>query len=380
MFDRDKALSKAKVAIMMKPTTAFISSVMMALKFKWDDKEPTAYTDGLSIGINDSFWERLTAGQRVFLLLHETWHVALYHVTRCAESKKYEPKKWNYATDYYINLMLVKEGFEFIPGGLLNHDYDDLSVDEIYDRLPDVNSLPKNALDGDIKDPGSKSDGSESATSEDVKAQITEALARAMMQAEMAGQAGSIPQDIRRAVDAIRNPKLPWTVVLEQYMSERIQDEYSWNKRNRRFSHVYLPGLDSEGMGEVRCYVDASGSVSNHELALEVAEMCYIKEVANPLLMTLRAFACSLGRVQQFDRDQEIQFDVDTGGGTSFGPIYDDLMDNPETEVAVIFTDGELSVPDTSALPCDLVWVIVNNPSWTTDTGRVIHMEIKRGE
>lgn len=376
MFDRDKALSKAKVAIMMKPNTAFISSVLMSLKSKWDDKHATAYTDGLSIGISTPFWERLTPGQRVFLLLHETWHVAFYHVTRCKESKKYEPQKWNYACDYYINLMLVKEGFEFIEGGLLDYAYDGMSVDEIYDALPE--NLPNNLLDGDMVEGGSMEE--EQPTPDDVKARITETLSRAMMQANMSGQAGSIPSDIRRAVEEIRNPRLPWNVVLEQYLSDRIQDEYSWNKRNRRFSHVYLPGLDSEGMGEIRCYVDASGSVSNHELALEVAEMCYIKEVANPLLMTLRAFAYSLGKVQQFDRDQEIQFDVDTGGGTSFEPIYDDLMDNPETEVAVIFTDGELSVPDTSALPCDLVWVIVNNPSWTTNTGRVIHMEIKRGE
>lgn len=378
MFDFDKSLSKAKVAIMMKPDTAFISSVLMALKFKWDENHSTAYTDGLSIGIAPKFWEPLSPKQRIFLLLHETWHVALFHVTRCKESNKFEPKKWNYACDYYINLMLVKEGHEFIEGGLLDYAYDGMSVEEIYDSLPD--NLPNNCLDGDIKDPGSASDDDNEPDHQDVKAQITETLARAMMQAQMAGQAGSIPDNIRRAVDAIRNPKLPWNVVLEQYMSERIQDEYSWNKRNRRFSHIYLPGLDSEGMGEIRCYVDASGSVSQKELSLEVNEMCYIKEVSNPTLMTLRAFACTLGKVQQFERDQDIDFDVDVGGGTSFEPIYDDLMNNPETEVAVIFTDGYLNVPDTSALPCDLVWVIVNNPSWTTNTGRVIHMEIKQGD
>lgn len=379
MFDAEKALSKAKVGIMMKENTAFISSVMMSLSFHWDQNIPTAGTNGLEIRINPAFFESLNPKQRVFLLLHETWHVAFMHVTRCFDFN-YDPEKWNYAADYVINIMLVDEGHEFIQGGLLDEKYRGWDADAVYRDLPDPPKMPQNILHGDIQNPGSNGDSQDGAggpTADEIKVKTAEVLARATMQADMAQQAGSVPADIRRAVEEARNPKLPWNVVLEQYMSERIQDEYSWNKRNRRFSHVYLPGLDSEGMGEVRCYLDASGSVSQKELSLQVAEMKYIKEVANPTVMALHAFSTELGREQRFERDEEIEFDVDAGGGTCVQPIMRDLAEHEETEVAVIFTDGCFSMPDTSHLQCDLVWVIVNNPEWTTDTGRVIHMRIE---
>lgn len=385
MFDADKALSKARVGIMMKENTAFISSVMMSLSFRWDDKIPTACTNGLEIRINPDFFESLPPKQRVFLLLHETWHVAFMHVTRCFDMG-YDPQKWNYAADYVINIMLVDEGHEFIEGGLLEEKYRGWDADSVYKDLPDDPSQQQsNILDGDMEQAGDDSGGSDGdqdgqgqgVSADEVKVKVQEVLARATMQADMAQQAGSVPADIRRAVEEARNPKLPWNVVLEQYMSERIQDEYSWNKRNRRFSHVYLPGLDNEGMGEVRCYLDASGSVSQRELDLQVAEMKYIKEISNPSVMALHAFSTVLGREQRFERDEEIEFDVDAGGGTCVVPIIRDLEEHDETEVAVIFTDGYFTMPDTSHLNCDLVWVIVNNESWTTDTGRVIHMKIK---
>lgn len=380
MFDAEKALSKAKVGIMMKENTAFISSVMMSLSFHWDQNIPTACTNGLEIRINPAFFEKLPPKQRVFLLLHETWHVAFQHIPRCFDFS-YDPEKWNYATDYAINIMLVDEGHEFIEGGLLDSQFRGMSADEIYKLLPEPPQMPQNILAGDMQQPGGNpSDDQNSGsqpTMDEIKVKTQEVLARATMQADMAQQAGSVPADIRRAVEEARNPKLPWNVVLEQYMSERIQDEYSWNKRNRRFSHVYLPGMDSEGMGEIRCYLDASGSVSQKELDLQVAEMKYIKEVSNPSLMALHAFSTVLGREQRFERDEEIEFDVDAGGGTCVRPIMADLAAHPDTEVAVIFTDGYFSMPDTSHLTCDLVWVIVNNESWTTDTGRVIHMAIK---
>lgn len=375
MFDFDDALSRVKVKIMMKPNTAFISAVMMALDFHEDSRIPTACTNGLCIRVNPEFFASLDEGQRMFLILHETWHVAFDHITRLNQR---EPKKWNHATDYVINGQLVQEGFKFIEGGLLDSKYTGLSADEVYDLLPENFDNQSNSLDGDIESPGDGS-GSEAdqARIEEARVKMQEIVARAAMQAEMSNQAGTIPESIRRAIEEARNPKLPWNVLLEQYMNERVQDEYSWNKRNRRFSHVYLPSLDNEGMGEVRCYVDCSGSITQKELALEVAEMCYIKEVSNPSRMVLRAFACNLGREQSFSRDEELDFDADTSGGTCLEPVWRDVKRNTDTEVVVIFTDGYVSVPPTAGMP-DIVWVIVNNENWDGDKSgnRIIHMTI----
>ncbi|WAI96152.1 metallopeptidase domain protein [Vibrio phage vB_VhaP_PG11] len=368
-FDFTEEMGRTKVRIMMKPNTAFISAVMMALEFKVDNEIPTAQTNGLTIAFNEEFYKNLTVNQRVFLVLHETWHVAFDHILR-ATDMGYDLKRWNYATDYVINNMLVAEGHEFIQGGLLDPKYNNMTAEEVYAALPESPSTP-NVLDGDLGQPGSAEE------KDDMRAKVQEVIAKAAMQASMANQAGSVPSDIMRAIEEARNPKLPWPVILEQFLTERIQDEYSWNKRNRRFNHIYLPSLDNEGMGEIRSYVDASGSISQKELALEVAEMRYIKEVANPISMTLRAFSTVLGKEQTFARDEEIEFDVDASGGTCGTPIIRDLEQHPECEVAVIFTDGYVDFPSIENVNAELIFVIVNNPSWTTDLGRVIHMEIK---
>lgn len=364
----DKLLSQTKVKIMMSPKTSFISSVLMALDTHFDESVPTACTQGSYIKIGPEFFRELPVNQRLFLLLHEAWHVVFEHPFAMQNCD--DPKRMNQAQDFYINQMLVDEGFEFIPNGCLDSKYKGWTVLEIYRDLENKSDGDGGGIGQDVQLPtGSKDEV------RDAQARVQEIIVKAAMQAEMAGQ--DIPEDIKRVIDAIRNPKLPWTVLLENYMTERVRDEYSWSRRNKRYQGIYLPSLAGEGMGEIRCYVDASGSISQKELALEVAEMIYIKEITNPSRMTINAFSHYLGKEQAFERDEEIEFDVDASGGTSLAPVWRDIRDNPETEVVVIFTDGHVEVPPVEKIDCSVIFVIVNNPTWSHPDFLSIHMEIK---
>lgn len=370
MADLKKILSQTKVRLMMSPKSGFISSVLMALDVHFSEEVPTACTEGTSIKLNPKFFTDLPPNQRLFLLLHETWHVVYEHPWAMRNSSN--PQVLNQAQDHYINLSLVKDGFEFIPGGCKDEKYIDWTVKDIYeDLLKNGSGNGGGGIGSDVQAPEGNAE-----KAKDAKVRVREIICKAAMTAEMSGQAGSIPEDVKRMIEDIRNPKLPWHQVLENYMQERVREEHSWNRRNKRYPDVYLPSLAGEGMGEVRSYVDASGSISNKELGLEVAEMIYIKELVNPIRMSITAFACHLGKEQAFERDEEIEFDVDVGGGTNLRPVWADIQNAPETEVVVIFTDGYVEVPPAADLDCDVIFVIVNNPNWQHPDFTVIHMEI----
>ncbi len=102
----------------------------------------TAAVDGTHLFINPDFFAPLTEKQIVFILCHEVLHCALLHFARMAGR---EPLKWNYATDYEINLMLADDGIisksEIANElkGLINDQYKGMNAEQIYE---DPNVMP----------------------------------------------------------------------------------------------------------------------------------------------------------------------------------------------------------------------------------------------
>ena len=97
----------------------FIATPLLRLKLLPDPREATAAVDGRSIFYNEDFVTGLTPEETIFLLAHEVLHVALAHHLRRGDRN---PKGWNAAADYVINLMLQDAGFAVIKGGLLTPD------------------------------------------------------------------------------------------------------------------------------------------------------------------------------------------------------------------------------------------------------------------
>lgn len=103
----------------------------------------TAAVDGTHLFINPDFFAPLTEKEIVFILCHEVLHCALLHFARM-EGRN--PKKWNYATDYEINLMLVEDGILTQAEvnalqGLLNTKYKGMNAEQIYDD-PELENPP----------------------------------------------------------------------------------------------------------------------------------------------------------------------------------------------------------------------------------------------
>ena len=203
--DYEKAMSKTKVKLMSKPDSTFFLTVCLSLRQVWDEKIPTACTDGRSIFINPNFFMGLDADERLFLLLHETMHVAYMHMARLSTRNH---RKWNIAADYVINLQLVERGFRMPKNGLLDQQWAGMSTEEVYAKLPED---PEEDVMEDLI-PGDGSDESE----EELAKEIEDILVRASVASKMAGdKPGSIPGDIEIFLNKLLNPVLPWPRLLQ---------------------------------------------------------------------------------------------------------------------------------------------------------------------
>ncbi len=128
------ALNKAKIQLMSKPDTVFFTTVCFSLKHIWDETIPTACTNGKEIRFNPDFFMSLDLEEQIFLLVHESMHVAYMHMDRLNTRN---PRKWNYAADYVINHQLISRGFKMPKNCLHDPQYADMSTEEVYNKLPD---------------------------------------------------------------------------------------------------------------------------------------------------------------------------------------------------------------------------------------------------
>ena len=383
------SLGDAKTRFLMADNQMFAATVMLNLDVRFDNKVPVAATDGLNIFLNSTTWALLTNRQRVFLIAHETWHVCFDHMGTRGDR---DPKLWNMANDFVINYMLVYTcGMEFIEGGCLEQRFKDMDSIQVYDLIyndPKYQQMAKTFEADVIESEGMTDDDEKSAgttgkssgdAQEDISRRIENIVSKAAMQADMANQTNSVPAYIRQAIEEARNPELPWDVILLNYFSEKSKDDYTWSSRNRMFKDVYMPSLEGDGMGAIRAYFDASGSITQHILDLECAELRYVKELMNPSRMVLRAFSHFMGKEQCFEKDQDITLDCDASGGTELQQVMDDIVLNNDTEIVVIFTDGEFRYPDVSKISCDIIWVITDNKTWKCPKGfKTIHMNTSK--
>ena len=329
--DLENKLLKAKIELMGR--SVFISTIALSVRHSITDSVETAATNNLSIMYNPAFITGLTVAELTGLVAHECWHIAYMHLLRRGDR---DPMGWNCAGDYVINNGLVKAGFELPQGGLVDPKYDDTwSTDQVYEDI--FKDLPvgggKMILDI-MGEPAARSeDDPQSAQA------VKDILVRAQTQSQMSGkEAGEIPGEITRIIDKLLNPKVPWEVVLNKFLDERIHDEYSWARRNRRHA-VYMPSLYNYGLGHLAFAIDTSGSQNDDDLRGTLSEIKGIRDTFNPEKMTILDCDSDIHNVYTIDQNTDIMsLRFSGGGGTRFQPVLDYITENP-VQALVYFTD-----------------------------------------
>lgn len=358
MLELERILKKVKLRLMGKDP--FLATLAVDLPIRFSDEVPTAGTDGTEILINPSFWLNLKDPTRVGLIAHEIMHVVYMHSFR---RNNRDPKKWNWAADYVINLVLVEEGYELPEGALFDRSYEGMCTERVYELLPDFPSSNSNdPLSGDVIDNPSK------------EAQRTTAskVNNAKMSNSDQGKGG---EEVSRLIDDILRPQLPWHAILLQYCTDLRNQDYSWSRPNRRYNHVYLPSLQNTeyGMGGVNVFIDLSGSIDDKTLNVFLTELKNIWEACNPDWIDIMGFSTRLNPATRIEEDWHTDFNRKSTRGTSGEPVLNYINSCKDECVNIIFTDGYIDTPPTKKK--NVFWIILDNPSFSCNYGRVLHLE-----
>lgn len=348
----EETLLKAKIQLFNQ--SVFIANICVGLKHRFSEQVPTAATNGIEIIYNPGFFDDLSFEEQVFLVAHESWHVAFDHFYRRGVR---EELRWNKAGDYVINSVLKQNGYVMPHNALHNNAYAKLATEEVYLLLPEEET-DDFFIGIDVLAPPSDM------SAEEHHEKIQENIVRARIRSEEAGKHhGEIPAEIKSMIDKLLNPVLPWPVLLQRFVQEFNKDDYSWTKPNRRFiPEFYLPSQHNPTIESIVVAIDTSGSISNKGFQEICTEIQNIKDTFQPRSIKVIQCDCAIQQIVEIEEhDHILDMDLLGGGGTSIKPVIEFCKDEPPT-CLIYFTDLYFSVPpDPPDFP--ILWICTgSNP------------------
>ena len=359
---------------------------------------PTTATDARAFFYNPEYIASLSMEQTQFMLAHEALHCALSHFARRQHRVQH---RWDLACDYAINPLLLDDGLKPPPNSLHMPLYKGMTAEEIYPLLDDNDqseTLDRHAYDaqgegkdqaqgtdkgmregdldqgrqshqrqpqdgndqggegkGDPQPPQGQSGAGEGPAGEPepLTPDERETLAvqwqnRMAGAAQQAMQAGKLGGELRRMIDHLLQPQLPWRMLLARYMTALARDDYSYSRPSRREGDFIMPSLRSQSLDLVVA-VDTSGSIKDAEMEEFISEIDALKGQirARVTLLPCDATLCegapfAFEPWEQFRRPEGIR----GGGGTSFTPVFDWVEQaGRRPDLLVYFTDADGAFP-----------------------------------
>jgi predicted metal-dependent peptidase len=345
-------------------------------------------TDGVSLFYNPEFVDTLNAAELAGVLAHEVMHPALQHHTRRGDRNH---ARWNMACDYAINPMLIDAGLVLPKDVLIDARFSGMSAEHIYNLIEEEdNQGSSNGTSQSQNEPAvarrdekaqnsddSNADGDPTAPStpggigevldapepEDGGGKTVAKQARdwqiAVEQAEsVAKLAGKMPAGAVRTLESAQAARVDWRELLRRAWSETIPADYSWMRPNRRhvWAGLYLPGITSEGVGEIAIAVDCSGSVSARQLGLFEAEIRSILAGQRPRQVVVLYFDAEVHRVETYYAGQPVNLTPIGGGGTDFRPCFGWLKEHGVVPQTLVFLTDLCGAFPSEAPPYPVLW------------------------
>lgn len=379
-----KAVTKARLDLMQMPAATFVTTLALMMKQRIDDTPAnlTAATDGLAIFYNTGFFLGLSRKQRPTLIAHEAMHAALDHM-ELAKVHGITPEnhaRFNRAADFVINDFLVLAGFEPLSNWCHDVQYRGMNTVQVYRLLQEDPSSSGGGGAGepmdDLRQPGESEPGmSQSEVKQAVKANITAAAVAAQMKGGTA--AGSVPADVQVFLDSLLKPKLPMAAHLRKFFNAIDKSNYSWQKLNRRFYPMLMPGLQGKKLGHIAFAFDMSSSVSDADIKRYVTELMAVVRNLKPERITLVQFTCEIKSVHRIKTIRELAaVELRGRGGTDIQPLMEWAKINKPTALCV-FTDGEYSHPSFNP-GCPVMWMIhgYSKDMFHCDFGTTIRFDV----
>jgi predicted metal-dependent peptidase len=355
------------------------------------DRLSTAATDGRHFYYNEDFVSKLTDGELVFLMAHECMHCVFEHMLRKGDR---DAALWNMAGDYVINNMLDNERIgdiiKLVPI-LLDHKYDKMTTEEVYDKLIKDSvkiQLPLDVhldmtKDGDPED-GENSGGNGIAQklSDEERKALQDELKDAILQAAQSAGAGNVPAGIERFIKDFTEPKMAWQDLCRIQLTSMIKNDYSFTRPSRKSWHTgaVLPGMLPAEEVDVCIAIDTSGSISHTMCKDFLSEIQGIMGAFDSWKIKVWTFDTAVYGEQDFSSDggDDIStYVIQGGGGTTFEANWEYMSEHDiQPKQLIFFTDG---LPCGGWCPkgmedyCDTLFVIHGAPHIEAPFGTTAH-------
>jgi len=334
----------------------FFGVLALQLNMQETHDVPTLGVDGKTIFYNPDFVGTLTFDLLCSAMCHEVMHCVFDHVTRRGSR---DAKRWNYAGDYAINLLLKEMGLTLGSTWLYDEQYKDMTADEIYNKLPE--KLGPSDFVCEIGHGGGGVGASEAA---EIQVMWKVATVQAAM---LAKQQGKLPGALERFIESITSPQVDWKEQLRHLLSTFAPIDYSWAKPNRRHiaAGTYLPSIDGQNAGKIVCVIDTSGSITQDMLNTFGSEIIGIRDSVHPSTHIVIYCDAAVAHVDEFEMYDEMHFALHGGGGTDFRPPFKWLEERDTAPVCLVYlTDGYGPFGDQPAYP--VIWCMTTDvtPPW----------------
>ena len=398
----------------------FFGSLVLRLPLRADPTRRTLASDGAEIRYSPDWVAETDAHLIETAMARVVMACALkHHTRRCGR----DPERWQTASQLVTHALLRDAGFTLPPEA---EAWEDLSVEQAYDRLPepadgdsgDDRNHPQDAGEagagaggqppscggdepadpsepagdgegedgspqgddgasdappshdpsgtGEVMDANSRVDAGSGEAPVDTAAE-EQAWDEAMHQAlSIARAEGKAPGGVEETVRNAHASTLDWRTFLRRYMTDAASRDYSWSAPNRRFidSGLYLPSIRSEGIDTVAVIIDTSGSVPAQTLAEFWAELREVVDEIRPeKVFVLQVDAALRDAAEYGPDDLPDEIALKGRGGTDFRPGFAWLDEQGiQPSVCLYFTDLECSSYPEAEPPYPVVWVSYGSP------------------
>lgn len=340
-------LTRARIKLLLKQPFWGVLATRLILRDATDEEWcTTAATDGRYFYYNRNFVKKLDRQETIFLVAHEVEHCVYSHMDRIGSRN---PKLWNAAADFVINLELGEHDVGKLPNpatcgvqACYDTKYKGMFAEEVYENLRKDPSANFPEFDIHLV-PG---DGRGEPMTEEERRILGDEIRNAVIQAAKSAGAGNVPAGIKRMLKDLTEPQMDWREMLNMNIQSTIKNNFTWQRCSRKTQAygIYLPATDIDVRVEAAIAIDNSGSMSDSMLRDLLSEVKGIMQQFQDFKIRVWCFDTRVSNEQVFTPDTID--DIDTyefvgGGGTDFMCNWEYMKQNDiMPERLIVMTDG----------------------------------------
>jgi predicted metal-dependent peptidase len=427
---QETRVKRGHVALMKHPETALYAGVMLMGETSVEDRQFTAYTDGVNKRYSRPFLETIVSEAKLRgLILHENLHVALKQIPFGKSMFKENAKMANLAADFVVNDIIenirgtvagsnpAERIVELPDGAVYDPMFHNWSMREVYNYLkqhakpnPKKQKQPSqpgkpcpNGQDSGPPQGGEQSEEQEwdtvevngkvydisnadehdfeklldGMTHEQIK-EVNDSIDKALREGGML--AGRMGAKMPRAITDLLEPKIDWREALRDFVSSTTKgkDEFTWRRMNKRHmaNDIYMPSVENETIGEVIVAIDTSGSIGGKELTEFASELASICGVCEPEQVRVLWWDTIVHGEQVFKDDyQNIAGLLKPlgGGGTHVSSVSEYInKQSLKAECVIVFTDGYVERDIKWDISSPTLWMITQNKGLAVPGKKVV--------